>query len=265
MSKFKLICFDLDGTLLDANFQLPKAHIETIETLKKRGYRISIATGRSYSSAKPYIDALNITEPMVFSNGSVYENPETGTREVLMGIPVETAKQVCALEEKEAFSLKVHLADGQILKSKDQAWPDEGVHFVVGDITENIKDILNIDPIKIVLHGTDEEMESFSKTLKAALGENSPVRLFRTHRHYVEITNAQVSKGQAVTRLINQLGIDKSEVVGVGDQENDIELVRDFGMGIQVGDNCDALKAVATQFLKPPEENGLTGLLDLLP
>lgn len=265
MSKFKLICFDLDGTLLNAEFQLPKAHIETIETLKKRGYRITLATGRSYSSAKPYIDALNITEPMVFSNGSVYENPDSGKREVLMGIPLATAKQVCTLEEKEPFSLKVHLADGQILKSKDQAWPDEGVHFVVGDITENIKDVLKVDPIKIVLHGTNQEMESFSKLLKAELGENSPVRLFRTHRDYVEITNALVSKGQAITRLIGKLGISPSEVVGVGDQENDIELVRDFGMGIQVGDNCDALKAVATHFLAPPEENGLTGLLSLLP
>ena len=265
MSKYKLICFDLDGTLLKSDFSLPQAHIDTVQTLKKRGYRISIATGRSYLSAKPYIDALEITEPMVFSNGSVYENPETKKREVVMGIPKATAKLVCALEEKEAFSLKVHFADGRIMKSKEQAWPDEGVHFVVGDITKNIKEVLDVDPIKIVLHGTDEQMESFSKTLKKELGDQSPVRLFRTHRHYVEITNALVSKGQAISLLIKKLGIKPSEVVGVGDQENDFELVGDFGLGFQVGNNCEMLNKVASHQLPSSEENGLTKLLDFLP
>ena len=72
---YKLICFDLDGTLLDTDFLLPDSYISVIDQLRQRGYRITIATGRSYVSAKPYIDALRITEPMIFSNGSVFENP----------------------------------------------------------------------------------------------------------------------------------------------------------------------------------------------
>ncbi len=263
---YKLICFDLDGTLLQQDFSLPPAHIHTVNKLRQRGYRITLATGRSKDSAQPYMDLLAITEPMVFSNGSVLYDPIKDHRKVLTGIPLLWAKRVIALEKEHPLSLKAHLADGSILKSKDLPWPDEGVHFVVGTITLNLLESLTLDPIKIVLFGSDQEIQDFQAALAPLLTEpDCPIRMFRTHHHYVEITNSHVSKGSALNKLLPQMGLKKEEVVCVGDQENDYEMLRDFGLGIRVGDGCERLKEVATYRLDSPEQEGIKELLRLLP
>ena len=97
MKNYQLIVFDLDGTLLTQDFELLPSTVDAIGELRRSGLRVSIATGRSYKSAKPFLDRLEIVEPMIFSNGSVFDNPETGKRELISGVPLETALIVLML------------------------------------------------------------------------------------------------------------------------------------------------------------------------
>ena len=260
---YKLVVFDLDGTILTENFELLPSTLAAVQAIRESGFRVSVATGRSYQSAKPFLDQLEIIEPMVFSNGSVYDNPDTGERELISGIPLETALIVLMLLPEFKISLKMHMTGSRLFKSDSTPWPDEGVNFEVGEIHQNLKADLIEDPIKIVFYADDRErMDAFEARLAEILGNKSQVRMFRSHPRYVEMTNKSVSKGGSVRKLIDQLGIKPEEVIGVGDQDNDFELIRDFGWGVVAGAGTPKLLEVCKLQIPSPEEGGIEILKD---
>jgi Cof subfamily protein (haloacid dehalogenase superfamily) len=264
MKPYRLIVFDLDGTLLTQQFELLPSTVAAIGDLRKAGLRVTVATGRSYRSALPFLERLEIDEPMVFSNGSVFENPLNGERELIGGVPLETALIVLMLLPEFPLSLKMHMPDGGILKSDDTPWPDEGVHFEVGDIVPNLKEVLDVDPIKIVFYDEGGRIDAFSRRLFEILGKKSQVRLVRSHARYVEMTNRLVSKADAIRKLIELLGIAPEEVITVGDQDNDYEMIRDFGLGVVVGPGTDKLLEVCDYRVTMPESQGIEQLRDWL-
>jgi len=259
-----MIVFDLDGTLLTADFQLTEETINSVEKIRSLGLRVGVATGRSYLSAKPFLDQLQITEPMVFSNGCVMDNPETGEREVLSGIPLETALIGLMLTDQHKISAKAHLADGQILKSHDIPWPDEGVHFEVGDIRPDLKAELEDEPIKMVFCGDPEKLTAFKEQIESILGPKAQARLFQSHTYYLEMVNKNVSKGDALLVLTEKLGLPKENIITVGDQENDYEMLKYFGLAIKAGDGHPRLSEVADHQIASPEDGGIEQLYQLL-
>jgi len=260
MKNYQLIVFDLDGTLLTHEFELLPSTVDAVRDIRNSGLRVSVATGRSYKSAKPFLDRLEITEPMVFSNGSVYDNPDTGERELISGVPLETALIVLMLLPEFNISVKLHMPDGNIYKSDATPWPDEGIHFEVGDIKPKLKEELDEDPIKIVFYDVQGKMDAFTQKLDGILNRKSQVRLFRSHVRYMEMTNKEVSKGQTLKQLVAKLGIPATEVITVGDQENDLEMIRDFGLGIVAGPGTPRLLEICDHQIPMPEENGIENL-----
>lgn len=260
MSNYQLIAFDLDGTLLTHQFELLPSTIKAIEEIRQLGLKVTVATGRSYKSAKPFLDQLNITEPMVFSNGAVFDNPDTGDRELICGVPLETALIVLMLLPEYHISVKLHMADGSIFKSDYTPWPDEGKHFEVGEIKPDLKRELDEDPIKIVFYDDTGKMDAFSERLNGILDHKSQVSLFRSHIRYMEMTNQSVSKGQTLQKLVKKLGIPPAEVITVGDQDNDLEMIRDFGLGIVAGPGTEKLLEICDHRIPSPEEEGIEAL-----
>lgn len=264
MSEYKLVVFDLDGTVLTQEFRLLPGTIKAIQEIRDLGFRVTVATGRSYDSAKPFLDQLEIDEPMVFSNGAVYDNPETGEREVISGIPLESALIVLMLLPEFKISVKVHLAGGKLYKSNDTPWPDEGEHFEVGTVVPLLQAELVEDPIKMVFYAEPDQIEAFEKRLTQVLGNKSNVRLFRSHERYVEMTNKNVSKGKAAKMLIEKMGLSSSEVIAIGDQENDLEMIRDFALGVVAGPGTEKLREVMDYQVPYPEDLGIEKLKDWL-
>ncbi len=264
MSNFQLIVFDLDGTLLTHQFELLSSTVEAIENIRQQGLRVTVATGRSYKSAKPFLDQLDIVEPMVFSNGAVFDNPDSGDRELISGVPLETALIVLMLLPEYNISVKLHMADGSILKSDSTPWPDEGMHFEVGDIRPRLKEELDEDPIKIVFYDKGGNLDNFMQRLQEILDRKSQVSIFRSHVRYMEMTNKSVSKGLTLKKLVQKMGIPVTEVITVGDQDNDFEMIRDFGMGIVAGPGTPKLLEVCDHQIPMPEEKGIESLNQLL-
>ena len=164
---------------------------------------------------------MQIVEPMVFSNGAIFDNPDTGEREVISGIPLESALVVLMIQSEFKVSIKIHMADGRLYKTDDTPWPGEGIHFEAGEQVADLQQQLDEDPIKMVFHGDNEEMRRYQQRIEEILGPKSQVRLFRSQPDYIEMSNRKVSKGDAVKSLVQKLGLDQSEIVTVGDQEND--------------------------------------------
>ena len=265
LSQFKIVVFDLDGTLLTHDYQLLHENLNAVNQIREMGLRVTIATGRSFTSAEPFLRQLDIKEPMVFSNGSVCDNPDTGEREIISGIPLESALIVLMLlDQFKGLSLKIHTADGTVLKSNDIPWPDEGRHFAAGTIIDNLKAHLVEEPIKMVIYGEPELKNTFQQKIHEVLGPKSQISLIHSHPLYLEIINKNVSKGITVCRLLPKLGIQPEQAIGVGDQENDYEMLKMLGLGIQVGENAEILKTVTQHQIPNPETLGIKVLYEWL-
>jgi Cof subfamily protein (haloacid dehalogenase superfamily) len=264
IAEYKFVVFDLDGTLLTHDFQLLPSTSQAISEIRAAGFRVSVATGRSYKSAEPFCQQLNIDEPMVFSNGAVVDNPDTGQRDVISGIPLKTVKTVLDLLPEFKLSLKVHLPSGDLYKTDNTPWPDEGVHFEVGEIRPNIARELTETPVKMVFYDPEDRVKLFEEKLDKKLGQDSHVRTFRSHTRYVEMTNIKTSKGDAVKMLMDKLGVNAQEVVAVGDQDNDFEMLRIFGFGVMAGPGTAKLRDVCDLQIPRPEDRGIEQLRDWL-
>lgn len=260
----RLVCFDLDGTLLRGDFTLPDSHKEEVFKLREAGFRVTLATGRTYESAKPYMEALEIVEPVIFANGALLDNPLTEERELYRGVPLESAIMLLLLQQGFDLSMKVHLMGGKLYKTKDMPWPSEESHFPVGEIRSDLAAILDEEPVRMVAHGTPAEMERFAARIESVMGPRSPIRLFKSHEYYLEVTDKSVSKGGALALTAERLGFEPEEVIALGDQENDLEMLEGSGLGIQVGSHCLKLSQVADLHLPGPEEEGIKGLTELL-
>lgn len=256
--KYQMIVFDLDGTVVTSELKILQGTLFAIQNLRERGFRVSIATGRSYKSALPYLETLEIQEPVVLSNGAVFQNPKTNRLEVIYSIPLETALIILFLAKKLSCSLKVFLEDGTIYKSNSLPWPHETSEFEIGNICDNIPSVLEEDPIKIVFYEhQNSNIEMLKTQFEKIVGVDHPIRFFRSAKDTIEILNKQASKGLALKKMLSMLKIKMNNIIAVGDQENDYEMIRDSGIGVVAGKGNMNLLEVAQLQIPSPEQQGV--------
>ena len=195
--------------------------------------RISIATGRSQDSAKKFLDLLQIKEKVVVHNGSVVLNCDK-TFKVLRVIENKLVKELIQCHKKQDLSFKLHFADSRVIKSNFKQWPGEGEHFIEGEIVQNFENLDFSEVVKIVFFESDERIQQLKKKLTRDL----KIRFLRTHLNHIEILHSNISKSSGIFHIAKENGLEPSEIIAVGDQDNDYEMIRDVGLG-----NCSEVRA----------------------
>ena len=118
----------------------------------------------------------------------------------------------------------------------------------------DLKQIISTPPIKgLIVHPADE-----AGTLVAELQTilNGNLNVYRSHPALIEITSSTVSKGHALASLAGYYGIPQNEVMAIGDQDNDIEMIAWAGLGVAMGNATPGAKAVADVIAPPLSEEG---------
>lgn len=256
--KWKIIFFDLDGTLVDCNFFLSESIKLGVQEIRKLGLRVAIATGRSQKSAKFFLEQLQITEKCVFHNGAVISN-DVSSYDVLGKIEKSVIDELLVFSKTHPLSFKLHFPNNTIIKSNNKEWPGENIHFEVGAIINDLSNIDLSNVIKVVFYEPEEKL----KKLQDQLGMNLSIKFLQTHLNHIEIINSQVSKSSAIFALLKSenFGIDK--IIAVGDQENDYGMIKDAGLGIFVG-NDKKIEAVSDLKMAPLFAGGMEQLISLL-
>lgn len=263
--QYKMVVFDLDGTIVTEGFEILPNTKKVIESIRADlGLRVSVATGRMYGSALPYTSQLLLKEPVIYTNGAIYDCILTKQRKIYAAIPHEIALFVVQLLSKIKLSAKFHFENESILKSDDSPWPNEGKHFTTGVVAKNLRKELLQAPLKIVFYGEEKAILEYEAELKLKFGKDMPVRIFKSHEHYMEMTHLNVSKANAIRKAFEPLDISIEECITVGDQDNDFEMIRDAGYGIVAGKGNSSLNAVSKFKIPSPEDRGIEALLEHL-
>jgi len=249
---YKLIACDVDGTLLGSNFKATKADIEAIAEVQERGIIFSLCSGRSYKSLKIIAQDLGIKTKgnyiIGFNGGIIYDMFNSGIvkqdnleKSIFMQI-IQVFKQT-----QRNFEMVIYVDGEHVLFESGLKYAHIYQKTSRCNWTET-EDILaetgKLDAVaKIIFIGENSALKPFETELSGHLGNEANV--FFASDCLLETSPAESTKGNGVKWLCQKHGIDLSQVVAIGDNYNDLSMIKQAGLGVAVANAVPAAKEIA--------------------
>ena len=249
MGKFSglLICSDFDGTLAYRRIVSP-ATVEAIRYFQDHGGRFTLATGR-YPDLVPESVAIAdlCNAPLVNLNGSlIYDRKQK--RALYEAFVPNTFTDALTELAREPRGLR------EFMFFPRSSW--EQITLSPRQIEEMLR--VSEQPLyKVVIHVDDDVSDAMTRRLRLLLGEEFSV--CRSWINGIEFNRADSDKGTTARRVANMVGAD--QMIGVGDYENDLSLIREADVGYAMGNGVDALKAIADRVLDTVQNDGFAKMI----
>ena len=263
MKKFEglLICTDLDGTLLRNDKSISRENLDAIEYFKSEGGLFTFITGRMPYFVQRMYDAIRPNAPIVCINGGgIYDYPNQKYlwRQEISPFSMELAKCVCEMVEGAG----VHLTqfDKIYFYGENEEMKKFRLRTSLPDLRADFEDIR--EPLaKIVFCHPDPQKILFIMDLLENHPRASEFDFIRSEATLCEILPKGVSKGSALPRLAELVGVDMSKVIAIGDYNNDISMLRAAAIGIAVANAMPEVKAVADHVTVSNEEHAIARII----
>lgn len=263
---YKVIALDVDGTLVRHSGALSEAVRESLLTAQRtHGLRVVIASGRPTPGLKALADELQLARYrgylMPFNGGAIYSASDLEHPVYSATLPEELIPELYEMT-REAGVRIVTYSDTHLL-SEDIA--NEHVQREVGITgmpTRELESFVREVPRalnKCLAVGDADRIEALEPIARARLAGR--VDAFRSSPYFLELVPVGVNKGRALSRLLEELSLEPSTLIAVGDNYNDMEMVRLAGLGVAMANAVPELKASADYITQSNEEDGVATLL----
>ena len=261
----KLVVLDLDGTIYSRQFPSGfSARVrQTIAAVQAAGIPVTIATGRIFDFVHAIAPILNITLPVITAQGAVLGDPTSGEMLYEALIPIEAARNVAAWADSEDRTTVFYLnqpGSHTRLVQNQECWTRETYDHWFGtprEIHPNLSKILHdptVRPLKFITVNDHTQEPDLTPALQLQFGNS--IHMSRSHQLLVEGTAPQVNKGNGLLKLIGRLGINPTQVMTIGDNENDIPMMRVAGLAVAMGQATPVVQAEADWIAPSLEEDG---------
>lgn len=254
---YKLIVTDLDDTLLRDDQTLSDRSVRTIKRALEKGITVAIATGRKYSSALPYARTLGLKGPMLCCQGAHIADIETGSTIAEKGVPLPLALEAIRFAEEKGLYIQYYTADDYFYeKRSEESEYYERTAGVPGIETgRKLNETLDFEPVKLLIIAQPERIrEVYGEAVQRFRGR---LEVAISKSRYIEITHPDVNKGNALLELMRIMGVDREQVIAIGDALNDLKMIRTAGLGIAVANGDALVKAEAGAVTASNEEDGV--------
>ncbi|HEY9826920.1 MAG TPA: Cof-type HAD-IIB family hydrolase [Stenomitos sp.] len=259
----RLVVLDIDGTIAGINNEINAVVQETVQAVRNRGIQVAIATGRMYHSALRFYEALDLTLPLMTYQGALIQDPHTDTVHRHWALDQTIALRLLDYFEQVEFSqhLSVHAyVDDRLyvrtITPESQLYSDrtDVQLFPVGDLRPLISDRA---PTKLLaLSAQETHIDSLYTHLRS---QYTPAELYLTKSvaTFFEATNPLVNKGTAVKYIAETLlGLQPHQVMTIGDNFNDLEMLQYAGIGVAMGNAPIPVQAAADWVAPDVEADG---------
>lgn len=260
MFECKLICTDIDGTLLDSRHQITERTKETLRRARRKGIIVALVSGRIASSLAILQQEIGIQGPLGCFNGSLALD-EDGNELEAHPIRLEQALEVLEAVRHTELEAFVFTNESWYTKARSP-WYD--IEVEASRTEGRIVPFSELScafhpgerPFKVLcMHHDPAYVARVQPGLQQAFG--SSLNILNSSPKYIEILARGVDKGHAVRSLCNAYSIDASTVMAVGDFYNDIGMFRASGYSVAMGNAPQAVKDHAIAVTRNNNEDGL--------
>jgi Cof subfamily protein (haloacid dehalogenase superfamily) len=269
----RLLATDIDGTLLNPQFQVSEGDLDALRRAHASGIEIVLVTGRRHSFALPIAKQLGFDVWLISSNGAVTRSlsGETFHRDLM---PAETCRQLCgAMQDfrgNTVLTFDKETKGAIVLERLDELgtsirrWLEKNIEFI--EFVVPIERALTTDPVQTMFCGTMARMSLALQALEAA-GLEEKITILRTeyparNLSMIDVLNAGCSKGHALERWAAYRGYPRDEVMAVGDNHNDVEMLEFAGRPVIMGNACEELRGRGWHVTRGNDACGLAAALE---
>jgi len=250
---YKLICIDMDGTLLNDKKIISERNIKAIRLAHDIGVRIAVCTGRIFTSAESFSDLLGVKSPVIAANGAYIR--EKDSDEVIYKSSIGIQKCNKLLSVFRLYDIYPHFyTNGMIFtenieyssrfyeKTNKTLPKDKQIKVVLVTDWDDVFKKYEAEIFKAI--GIDSDVEKIRKA-KITIRDMKEFEVVSSHFDNFEVTDMGVSKGNAVKVLGDYYGIDREQIICIGDSENDLSMIKYAGLGIAMGNADEDVKEAA--------------------
>jgi len=267
----RLIAIDIDGTLLNPEFKISETDLATLRRAHARGIEVILVTGRRHTFALPIAEQLGFDLWLISSNGAVTRSlagetfhrdllPEETCRELVRVMQEFRGQTVLTFDSNGPGTIVIERLDQ--LEGSIQRWLEKNMQYI--QFVVPIENALTTDPVQAMFCGPIADMQRVLQILGSC---GLPITVLRTEYpgrdlSIVDVLNAGCSKGHALERWANYRSITREQVMAIGDNYNDIEMLAFAGQPFIMGNASEELRAKGWSVTLANDQNGLAAAIE---
>jgi Cof subfamily protein (haloacid dehalogenase superfamily) len=262
---YKLLAIDMDGTLLNSNRTISKGNKEAIKKAIEKGVRVVITSGRGLKGLDSFLNEVNLrgeNQYLIANNGGTIYRTNDFECISYKGLDGRDLVKAHALSKEFGLNMIAYTHKGAIAAEESEftRFETEYVGYAV-KILDFDSDIKDDDEITKILFSQTEELLA-EKMLQIPKEFYSEYNVVKTMPIVLEVMNKDCNKGYGVKVLADKLGIKKEEIICIGDQANDIEMITYAGLGIAMGNAIEELKDIAQYITSDNDNDGVAKAIE---
>jgi 5-amino-6-(5-phospho-D-ribitylamino)uracil phosphatase len=274
--KFKLLAIDLDGTLLSPSGVVSPRTRQAVHHVLAAGFRICFATGRNLTESLDVLEAVGHFDPAVFVGGAfIYDTRKKVTLHRTLMHP-DLARELCAFFESHgeaALALQdTHTAGVDYLASRDFDLHSNTEKWMKAtrSVLKRAPDMAKLPhnhTMRVSIVTDLERGTNIRAQLNQAFGSRIISHSFTSMFNNVAVVEAfdpTVNKWQGIIRVADQFKILPSEIVAVGDDVNDVPMIKNAGLGVAMGNATPETQSAAAKIIGKNADDGLAVFLEEL-
>jgi len=270
---YRILALDIDGTILDPYGRLPAAVREAVAAARRRGLWVVLCTGRRFRTALPWARELELDGSIIVNNGTLVKDIHSGETLRHVYLPIEEYAAVISFVRRRGSPLvyvdtyheRIDLITERCSETHafQRAYLSDNVDFfqTVDDLREQPRS----DVIMVSTMADEATLTAMCEEAREEFGER-----LRTHtlinKNYqgliLELLSPLSGKWAALEAIAAEANVDPKEIIAVGDDTNDIEMIRRAGLGIAMGNAAAEVKRAADHVVRSNAEGGVVEAIE---
>jgi len=269
----KLLALDIDGTLLTPRGEITPRTQQAITEARRRGVFVVLVTGRRFGSARELVLRLELDVPLVSHNGALTKNIETLETVDFHPLDADTARQIIKIGRQQQVDMiccdDPHGMGTMVIEGISEK--NRAMHRYLDKYRDSVVEVPDLleyvqtAPIQMMFSGCCDPIDEFAETLARAM--DGQIQIFKTRYRSVDLSildalSTTASKGSSLAALAAQHNIAREEVMAVGDNHNDLTMLRYAGLGVVMANAEDELKQMGFCLTASNEEDGVAQAIE---